>query len=388
MNQFLGYTSQFWLLCLSTLLFFSSFNMIIPELPAYLTSLGGEEYKGLIISLFTVMAMLSRPISGKLADVMGRKPVMIIGAVVGVGSGFLYPLFSSVFAFLLIRFIHGASTGFNPTGLSAYIADIIPKEKRGSAMGVLGVFTSTGFALGPSIGPFISESLGLDALFYSSSILAFLSLIVIVNMKETLPNPQRPNRKNMRIALRDVFEPQVAAPALYFLLSTYSFGGILTIIPDFTDHLELGNRGLFYTIFVFSSLFVRVIAGKLSDKIGRVKLLKIAAFIIIIALITLSQTTSIVGFVISAILYGLGVGINSPTVFAWTVDLSDESHRGRAMATLYIALEIGIGIGAISMASIYNNQSSQFSFAFISAGVLSVLSFLMLFSPLAVRQSK
>jgi len=54
--------------------------MIIPELPAYLTSLGGGEYKGLIISVFTLTAAISRPFSGKLADTIGRIPVMVIGA--------------------------------------------------------------------------------------------------------------------------------------------------------------------------------------------------------------------------------------------------------------------------------------------------------------------
>ena len=73
------YGLQFWLLCLSTFLFFTSFNMIIPELPAYLTSIGGEDYKGLIISLFTLTAGISRPFSGKLADTIGRIPVMVFG---------------------------------------------------------------------------------------------------------------------------------------------------------------------------------------------------------------------------------------------------------------------------------------------------------------------
>ena len=44
------FTTQFWLLSLSSFLFFASFNMLIPELPAYLTSMGGAEHKGLIIS--------------------------------------------------------------------------------------------------------------------------------------------------------------------------------------------------------------------------------------------------------------------------------------------------------------------------------------------------
>jgi MFS family permease len=86
-----GFNSiQFWLLCLSTFLFFASFNMIIPELPSYLTSLGGGEYKGFIIALFTLTAGLSRPFSGKLADKIGRLKVMIFGAIVSGICGMLY----------------------------------------------------------------------------------------------------------------------------------------------------------------------------------------------------------------------------------------------------------------------------------------------------------
>jgi MFS family permease len=137
------YTPQFILLCISSFLFYASFNMIIPELPGYLVRLGGADYKGLIIGLFTLTAGLSRPVSGKLADKVGRIPVMMFGAVVCFVCGFLYPVLGSVAGFLLLRFIHGLSTGFTPTGNSAYAADIIPESRRGEAIGVLGLCGST-----------------------------------------------------------------------------------------------------------------------------------------------------------------------------------------------------------------------------------------------------
>jgi len=75
---------QFGLLCFSNFLFSTSFSMMIPELPGFLTKLGGAEYKGLIIALFTLMAGISRPFSGKLTDTVGRVPVMIFGSLVCV----------------------------------------------------------------------------------------------------------------------------------------------------------------------------------------------------------------------------------------------------------------------------------------------------------------
>ncbi|MFB0908979.1 MAG: MFS transporter, partial [Spirosomataceae bacterium] len=120
------FSLQYILLCLSSFLFFASFNMLIAELPDYLTSLGGEDYKGLIISLFTVTAGLSRPFSGRLTDRIGRVPVMAFGSLVCFVCGFFYPLVTTVYPFLLLRLVHGFSTGFKPTGTAAYIADIVP----------------------------------------------------------------------------------------------------------------------------------------------------------------------------------------------------------------------------------------------------------------------
>src|SRR6478752_1384780 len=99
------YTSQFWRVCLSGMLFFASFNMIIPELPDYLTRLGGADYKGLIISLFTLTAMISRPFSGKLADTIGRVPVMIFGAAVCFVCSLFYPIIATLFGFFTLRFV-------------------------------------------------------------------------------------------------------------------------------------------------------------------------------------------------------------------------------------------------------------------------------------------
>jgi len=139
-----GYTNQFWLLCISTLLFFFSFSVLVPELPDYITELGGKEYKGYIIGLFTIAAGLSRPISGKLADTIGRLPVMLFGGGVCIVMSVLYPLFPFVFGFLVLRFFHGMSTGFMPTGSVAYLADIIPSDRRGAAMGLVGVMNNVG----------------------------------------------------------------------------------------------------------------------------------------------------------------------------------------------------------------------------------------------------
>ncbi len=374
------YTRQFMMLCLSTMLFFTSFNLIIPELPDFLTKMGGADYKGYIISLFTLTAGLSRPFSGKLADTIGRLPVMIFGALVCFVSSLLYPFATTIFAFFLLRFFHGMSTGFKPTATTAYIADIVPAQRRGEAMGLIGLFNSMGMAIGPFLGSKIAASLGLDILFYISSAMGLLSVLVLAGMKETLPKKQSFSPKLLAIKPNEIIDPKVLPAAVVMLFTTFSFGAILTLIPDFSIHIGLApaDKGIFFSVYTLSSFGIRFLAGKISDKIKRTHLLKVSTTLIALAMIYLSTVTSYSELLIAGALFGISVGINSPTAFAWTIDLSNEKHRGRGMATLYIALETGIGIGAYSSGSIFDNNAANFKYAFWVGAFLSFIAFLFL----------
>ena len=373
------YHLQFGLLCLSSFLFFASFNMIIPELPAYLESLGGGEYKGLIIALFTLTAGISRPFSGKLTDKIGRIPVMIFGAVVCFFCGFLYTFANTVFLFLLIRFLHGFSTGFKPTGTSAYVADVVPATKRGEAMGVLGLCSSLGMASGPAIGSSLALYYSLDLMFYASSVVAILSIIILAGMQETLQEKEHFRFSHLKLKKNEIFEPRVIAPSIVLMLTTFSFGIVLTITPDLSDSLGIKNRGLFYTFFTIASVAVRFFAGKASDRYGRVQVLKVSTIVLTISMFALAVADSVALFLGSAIVFGLAAGMNTPTAFAWTIDLSHDKHRGRGMATMYIALEVGIGLGALLSGWIYGNDPGRFFYAYGLGCVFSALAFVYLF---------
>ncbi|UTW66292.1 MFS transporter [bacterium SCSIO 12643] len=372
--------SQFWLLCLSSALFFGSFNMMIPELPSYLESLGGGQYKGLIISLFTVTALLSRPFSGKLTDTIGRIPVMIFGASIGIIAGVLYPVLATVSGFFFLRLFHGLSTGFKPTATAAFVSDVVSSKERGEAMGILGVFTSSGMALGPMIGSFASDYIGINGLFYLSAFISFLSVAVIFGMQETLPNKQKMKSHLLKVKFHDFFERNVLPVAITFLLTTIPFGIILTLIPDLSDHLGISNRGSFYTVFVVSSISVRFFAGKFSDIYGRVPVLIVAAFLIGVSVSIISFADSQFWFYTGGVLFGLAAGMNGPTIFAWNIDRSSEEHRGRAMSTLYIFLEFGIGSGAAISGFIYNNDPGMFKYAFGFGALTAFIAMLYLIS--------
>lgn len=347
------YTLQFSLVCASSFLFSASFNMLIPELPAYLTKLGGAEYKGLIIALFTLTAGISRPFSGKLTDTVGRVPIMAVGSLVCFVCGFLYPVLTSISGFLFLRLIHGFSTGFKPTATAAYVADLVPANKWGEAMGVHGVCFSTGLAIGPAIGSAITAHFSIDILFYCSSLFALLSIVILMNMKETLPNKQRFKATHLKIKKSDIFEWQVFPAALIVLLSYVSYGVILTVISDWSKHLGTANKGLFFMVFTISSLLIRFVAGKVSDRYGRTTIIKISLAILMVALMGVALAPNSFWLMTASTVYGIATGMLSPSVTAWTIDLSKPGQRGKAVATMYICLEVGIGLGALLAGSMF-----------------------------------
>ena len=341
------YNPYFILMCLSSLLFSASFNMMIPELPAYLSSMGGAEYKGFIIALFTLTAGISRPFSGKLTDKVGRVPIMAVGSIVCFVCGILYPVLTTVSGFLFLRLVHGFSTGFKPTATAAYIADIIPRERWGEALGLHGICFSIGMAIGPALGSTITLYSSINVMFFTSSFFALLSILILFNMKETLQNKQKFTFGLLKISKQDIFAKEALPAALITFLSYVAYGSILTLIPDWTEHLGFQNKGVFFIVFTISSMMVRFFAGKISDQKGRVLVIKLGLVLLIVALVLLASIDAKIGLILGGLMYGISTGILSPALNAWTIDFSKPDERGKAMATMYIAMEAGIGLGAL-----------------------------------------
>lgn len=374
------YGAPFWMLCASSFLFFMSFNMLIPELPALLTRLGGADHKGLIIALFTLTAGLSRPFSGVLADRVGRLPVMVLGAVVSGACALCYPFLGSVWAFLLLRLLHGFSTGFTPTGQGAYMSDIIPEQTRGKALGLLSFFGSSGTGLGPALGSFLAARYGMDVLFYVSAAVAFASVFIVWGMQETLSSPEPFSPGMLRLKPRQLALASVWPAALCLALFSVMYGVMLTLVPDQSVLLGLSNKGTFYLFFTLATVAARLLAGSSSDRYGRVPVLQVAALVVAAGLAMAALATQVWVFFGAALLLGFGVGLYYPAVTAWTVDLSPLAFRGRGLATLYLAMEAGIGAGALLAGQLYANNPDRIGWPFAVACALSMAAFLFLFT--------
>ncbi len=362
--------------------------MLIPELPDYLSKMGGAEHKGLIIALFTLTAGIARPFSGKLTDRIGRVPIMAIGSMVCFVCGFLYPLLTTVSGFLFLRLVHGFSTGFKPTATAAYIADIIPKNRWGEAMGFHGLCFSIGMAIGPAMGSFIALHFPINVLFYTSSLFALLSIAIIYHMKETLSTKEKFKPALLKINRTEIINKQ-AMPVFWVTLFSYvSYGALITLIPDWSEFNGIKNKGMFFMVFTLSSIIMRFIAGKVSDQYGRVPVLRLSLILLCISLVWMASWQSSVGLLSGAVIYGFATGTFSPAISAWAVDLSDADKRGKSIATMYIALEIGIGSGAFFAGYFFQDVIHRVPYIFYGAAAANFLALAYLLNYMSKEKAK
>ncbi|MFB1002831.1 MAG: MFS transporter, partial [Bacteroidia bacterium] len=279
------------------------------------------------------------------------------------------------------------STGFMPTGSVAYLADIIPANRRGEAMGLIGIMNNLGMMSGYAASSFIVNQVGLTNMFYLSGLIAFFSVFFVFTMQESLPNVQPLKLRHFKLNADDVWDSRAKEPAVLMLLTVTMFGAIITLIPDYSVGLGIENKGLFISIMTVSTIFIRLFTSKLSDNKGRVFSCKIGtSFWVVAAILLMFRQVEL--FYLAAIFCGMASGINSPALFAWAVDVANGVRSGRAMATLFIALEAGITLGAIGSASIYGNVFVNFTHVFLVIALVNIGALLYLFKGVEKKESK
>jgi MFS family permease len=132
---------------------------------------------------------------------------------------------------------------------------------------------------------------------------------------------------------------------------------------------------MFFMVFTLASLLVRFVAGRASDRYGRTRVITIGLALLLTALVITGYADTPTGLIAGATVYGIAQGIVSPALNAWTVDMSHPDHRGKAMATMYIALEAGIGIGALCAGWYYADIIAHIPVIFYISAAITFMAF-------------
>lgn len=364
---------------------FFSFMLIVPLLPIYLQERFGasKEVIGIVLSGYTVVALLTRATSGYMVDKYPRKLMLIMGFVLLTAFFAGYLVASSLLLFAAVRTLHGLPFGLSTVSNSTVAIDVLPAERRAEGIGYYGLSNNVATAISPTIGLWMYEAWhDFDLLFCCSMAAAFLGVLCVAGIHVETP-PQAPsatvsntNKKLNRFFLLDGW-PQGIAIACY----SFAYGIVSTYVAIYGREM-LGIKagsGLFFALLA-SGLIISRLFGSRSLRRGRVlHNATIGTTLSAVGYLFFAALHNDIGYYGCAILVGLGNGHLWPAFQTMFVNLGTASRRGVANASLLTSWDLGVGLGVVIGGSLIEHfgYHSAFWGAWIveTLGVLFFLSF-------------
>lgn len=362
------FKGNFVLVFFASMLMFTAFYLLLPTLPVFLTHelKIDEGQTGLILSVFTLAALLIRPFTGFLIDRFGRKrfyiPSLLLFAVIFTA----YPI-AGIFAFiLLIRFMHGLVWGIATTTGSTLIVDIVPAARRGEGIGLFGLAMTIPMAIGPLTGIQLAHNYSYTFMFLFAGGLAFTGFMLTLFIKY----PAVPLAGKASFSFRNLLESSSLPVTFNLLLINISYGGMVSFISLYALKTGIGYTGIFFIVFASGITLARLYMGKIFDRHGP-KVLSIVGILLLVGgHIFLGLIINTVGFMVAGFLLGLGSGILFPVFQAMVNNMVPPQRRGAANSTLFSGLDLGIGLGMLFTG--FLSHSIGLPHTFLIFGVLNL----------------
>jgi MFS family permease len=399
------------------------FGIVLPLLPVYITHYGGKPWVGgALLACFSVMQFIFSPIWGRVSDLHGRRPMILLSLIGSAISFFFFGAAPNLLVLFVARIAAGILSAASLPTAQAYIADVTPPEKRAGGMAVIGAAFGLGFAFGPVVGGFMSQHplFGIAPLAMPAFFAATLCVLNFTWAFFMLPETHTDRSLTQegsgvfgafRAIGRALNNQVVRAVLIVFGFVTFAFTAVESsfswlVVLRFRETItqmaakdwQAHNIGSFFTlphavretfiekssIAVTSSIFAIVgitylvvqiaMMRGLSRKIGEIRLVRIGAFLLLCALIGIAFVHSIPFIQLFSALIAVGSGIMNPSLNALITKAAGPRERG----TLSGAQQ-GLGSLARIIAPPINNTLVGFNTAipFICSAVLMSIAFVL-----------
>lgn len=354
------WTRDFILISIASLFITMGFQMLLPVLPVFSAELGGSDsWAGLVVGIFTISAVLMRPVAGRLLDKQGRRGVFILGLIVFLVCVVAYNWTSTIFVLLILRFIHGFGWGASSTASSTIASDIIPKSRLGEGMGYFGLTSTLAMAIAPALGLEVLSGYGFNAVFYISAGVVFISIFIALPIKYHKPDMLAKSDSDGP-GKTEIFEKSAILPAVVIFFITMTYGAIVSFIALYADQRQVENIGLFFTVYAVALLISRPYFGRLTDRKGTAFAVLPGIICVILSMCCIYFANSLLAFLMAGFIYGIGFGAIQPALQAMSVRKVDNTRRGAANATFFLGFDLGIGAGAILWGIVAEHFGYQF----------------------------
>jgi DHA1 family multidrug resistance protein-like MFS transporter len=345
-------------------------SQILPFLPLYVEQLGVTSHEalsmwsGLTFSVTFLVSAIVSPMWGSLADRKGRK-LMLLRASLGMAVAILLQAFATnVWQLFILRAVMGLTSGYIPNAM-ALVASQVPRERSGWALSTLSTAQISGVIVGPLLGGYMADTLGLRMVFYVTAVLLMVSfLVTLFLIKEgARPNISKADRLSGKAVFASLPYPKLMislfVTTMVIQLCNGSVGPILALFIKYLS--PESNNIAFISGFIaavpgISALISAPRLGKLGDRIGTARVLMATLIFAVILFFAMSWVTSPLQLAVLRFLLGFADGAMLPAVQTLLVKYSSDQVTGRIFgynqSFMYLGNVVGplMGAGVSAMA--------------------------------------
>jgi len=340
-------TVRFAIITLSALCYFISFAMLLPTLPLYVEEvLGGSSLQvGIVVGAFGVSAAIIRPFLGRLGDKYGRRILLVGGAIMTGFSVFLYPVWLSIPALVVLRIFTGIGESGAFVGAATATQDLAGDERRGEASSYFSLAIYVGLGIGPFLGEFINDRADFETV---CQLALSLSLVSAVLAFAVPAKPPIFEGSELKPRSKAFLHKASVLPGILLTLSLIGFVGYTSFIALYLDDISGGSASagpvfLFYAAIV---LVFRLTLADLPDRLGARKGSTFAFAFIAAGLGVVALWPSVVGVYIGTAILACGVAFNYPALFLLVMADTEPHERSHSVASFGFFFDIAGAVGA------------------------------------------
>lgn len=369
--------------CAANFLLFFAFYLLLPMLPLYLrdTFSADKQFIGIILSGYTITALMIRPFGGFIVDSFPRKQVLLICYFLFFAFFAGYIVAGTILLFAIIRGLHGFAFGAVTVANSTMAIDVLPSSRRNEGIGYYGVSNNLAMAIGPSISMYLYDHhIDANVIFTISLVAAAIGLLCNASVKA----PQKElSREKQPISLDRFILTNASPECLMVIFFSFAYGILSTYLAIYgKDEIGIeGGSGLFFTILAIGLISARIISaqwvkrGQLTLNIG------VGMIVTVIGFSLFTFWRDITGFYLSAAVLGIGYGAMCPSFQAVFVNLAHNNRRGTANSTYLTSWDLGLGIGVLVGGAIAERLS--YHDAYILAVAVCIIGTIAFYSHIA-----
>ncbi|HSA96216.1 MAG TPA: MFS transporter [Acidobacteriota bacterium] len=315
--------------------------------PVVLERFGSSQGRiGLIMGVYSVVAIAVRPFFGRLIDVGGGRRIALLGLFfLALSVPFFHFVDDAGWLPFLLRALAGLGWGVSMTATIAMCSDLAPADRLAKSMGVIGVAGLVANALGPLLAEELLRSGGPGRLYNMSLIFLAASVGCVLLTRDIVKPENRESAAGMKV-LKLVPWALAAIVASIPVFHGAIRGAMIYFIAVFGNSIGIARVGPFFVVFSAAAILTRFRLGDLSDRFGRKAVILPAALIIAGNLFVIAAVRSFPLLMVTGFVGGLGQGLIFPALSTYIIDFLGRENKGLAISLYNSLFDVGMGLGA------------------------------------------